>query len=575
MSRSTGLQRRTTYLISLTLVKLESVGAAGDAEEAGAGGDGAPGPGGVSAAPRTPEPGRARRPERLFQRQDALRISTAGPGPPGPDAPRPRSPASPPAVPPKPDPALLPPQPPAVPPKPDPALLPPPVPAVPPKPDPRGAKGTLEGSGERGLAALDIPQPIATPRRPLLTQATWGGPEGPPEGSRAPPPPLDPPVGSPHPSAGVRRLRLAGAKPPKTGTRGTPEPRAGKGPVKAGGSRLSWPEGEAKGRPKAGGKAEGPPRARLSPSKGKSKTLDYSDLQPGPGALVAAPAAETGLKRGREGGRASTRDRKMLKFISGIFTKSPAATPTHPAPPWAPPGSDPARATPNSEYGPEGGRGGGPGRGSVARDGCARASQFPCQGEDEPGPRVLRGAGGPECSPWVLGTWGSCDPPLLGWATPDFGVFGGTWGVRCSGVRCWLWWGFRASGSPFWELRGGSGATPASVVPSLHASVCPRLHLRVTPVYPVPHLPPRCPPVFLRSPPPPAPSVCLHAPGGAWAAPAGPGGGSSVTARVTGGGVNPVPGSGYWWQKLRHRKGRNPLAVPCPGFRLGGAGGAR
>ncbi|XP_054373711.1 arf-GAP with GTPase, ANK repeat and PH domain-containing protein 2 isoform X3 [Molothrus ater] len=384
MSRSTGLQRRTTYLISLTLVKLESVGAAGEAEEAGGGGDGAPGPGGAAAAPRTPEPGRARRPERLFQRQDALRISTAGPGPPGPDAPRPRSPASPPAVPPKPDSAMLPPPPPAVPPKPDPALLPPPappavppkpdpallpppappavppkpdpsllpppLPAVPPKPDPRGAKGTLEGPGHRALAALDIPQPAGTPRRPLLSQATWGGPEGPPEGARAPPPPLDPPTGSPHPSAGARRLRLAGPKPPKAaagggGSRGTPEPRAGKAPGKGAGSRLSWPEGEGKGRPKAGGKSEGPPRARLSPSKGKSKTLDYSDLQPG--VLVPAPAPETGLKRGREGGRASTRDRKMLKFISGIFTKSPAATPTHPAPPWSPPGAEPAGGTPH------------------------------------------------------------------------------------------------------------------------------------------------------------------------------------------------------------------------------------
>ncbi|NXX67292.1 AGAP2 protein, partial [Spizella passerina] len=227
-------------------------------------------------------------------------------------------------------------------------LLPPPLPAVPPKPDPRGAKGTLEGSG-RALAALDIPQPAGTPRRPLLSQATWGGPEGPLEAPRAPPPPPDPPTGSPHPSAGARRLRLAGPKPPKAGSgggsRGTPEPRAGKAPGKGAGSRLSWPEGEGKGRPKAGGKSEGPPRARLSPSKGKSKTLDYSDLQPG--VLVAAPAPETGLKRGREGGRASTRDRKMLKFISGIFTKSPAATPTHPAPPWAPPGAEPPGGTPH------------------------------------------------------------------------------------------------------------------------------------------------------------------------------------------------------------------------------------
>lgn len=168
----------------------------------------------------------------------------------------------------------------------------------------------------------------------------------------AKPPPH--PVSSPHPSAGPRRLRLTGTKPFKVVTPGDPL-KATKGPLKAtgsgaGGSRLSWPEGEGKGRPKAGGGKVGPEvgprpsgRGRFSPHKGKSKTLDYSDLPPVAGGLapVPAPAAppgaagtETGLKRGREGGRASTRDRKMLKFISGIFAKSPAPPP---APPWAPP----------------------------------------------------------------------------------------------------------------------------------------------------------------------------------------------------------------------------------------------
>ncbi|XP_054662869.1 arf-GAP with GTPase, ANK repeat and PH domain-containing protein 2 isoform X2 [Grus americana] len=417
MSRTTGLQRRTTYLISLTLVKLESVAAPGEQEQAGGGGDGAPHPGQAADAARAEDPGggggggKTKRPERLFQRQDALWISTAGSGPtdapvtpgsprtpsPGPTptgegsvaprlaeprgghgANRPRSPAStpaagPPAVPPKPDPALLPP---AVPPKPDPALLPPPPvvppkpdlallpppPAVPPKPDPallppavppkpdalaRGAKGTLEAPGERGRAPQECPHPSAPPRRPLLGQASWGYPEAAPDGGKPPSHPA-PGASSPHPAAGARRLRLAGTKPFKTvttsGAKVGSDAKTGKSTHKTAGSRLSWPEGEGKGRPKPGGKAgaEGgprpPARARLSPRKGKSKTLDNSDLHPGPGGLAPVPApplTETGLKRGREGGRASTRDRKMLKFISGIFAKSPAATPTHPAPPWA------------------------------------------------------------------------------------------------------------------------------------------------------------------------------------------------------------------------------------------------
>lgn len=431
MSRTTGLQRRTTYLISLTLVKLESVAAPGEPEQLGGGSDGAPQTRQAADAARTEDPGgggggggKTKRPERLFQRQDALWISTAGSGPidtplppssprtpsPGPTPTgegsvaqrlaeprgghgvnRPRSPAStpavgPPAVPPKPDPALLPP---AVPPKPDPALLPPPPavppkpdpaslppPAVPPKPDPallppavppkpdslaRGTKGTLEVPGERGRVPQECPNPSAPPRRPLLAQASWGCPEGAPDGGKPPSHPA-PGASSPHPAAGARRLRLAGTKPFKTvttsGAKVGSDAKMGKGPHKTAGSRLSWPEGEGKGRPKPGGKAgaEGvprpPPRARLSPHKGKSKTLDYSDLHPGPGGLAPAPApplAETGLKRGREGGRASTRDRKMLKFISGIFTKSPAATPTHPAPPWALLGTDPGRGASPSE----------------------------------------------------------------------------------------------------------------------------------------------------------------------------------------------------------------------------------
>ncbi|XP_041097678.1 arf-GAP with GTPase, ANK repeat and PH domain-containing protein 2 isoform X2 [Polyodon spathula] len=105
--------------------------------------------------------------------------------------------------------------------------------------------------------------------------------------------------------------------------------------VKAGGgsSRLSWPENEAKPKAKGSGPAKGSPtnegQAKTgtpstvslipkAPRKGKSRTLDNSDLH----------CLSEDLKRGKEGekSRTSTRDRKMLKFISGIFTKSsPAA----------------------------------------------------------------------------------------------------------------------------------------------------------------------------------------------------------------------------------------------------------
>ncbi|XP_030231459.1 arf-GAP with GTPase, ANK repeat and PH domain-containing protein 1 isoform X1 [Gadus morhua] len=64
--------------------------------------------------------------------------------------------------------------------------------------------------------------------------------------------------------------------------------------------------------------APGPPPQR----KGKSRTLDYSDL------------SGLGEDPRRGGPRAPARDRKMLKFISGIFTKSTGA-----GPPVAPPPS--------------------------------------------------------------------------------------------------------------------------------------------------------------------------------------------------------------------------------------------
>ncbi|XP_059575208.1 arf-GAP with GTPase, ANK repeat and PH domain-containing protein 2 isoform X1 [Alligator mississippiensis] len=264
-----------------------------------------------------------------------------------------------PVLPPKPDVATvpaLPVLPPLPPPKPEVAPLPL-APTVLPKPEAvPGAKETLEVPGERSpppLTSTCSATAAAPARRLLLSHASWGCPEG-----------REPEVmvgragaSSPHPGAGARRLRLAN-KPFKTvttsGAKVGGEGKAGKGTPKAGSNRLSWPESEGKGRAKAGAKAGGAEaaprataRAKLSPRKGKSKTLDNSDLHPGPGGLAApspgAPEVGAGLKRGREGGRASTRDRKMLKFISGIFTKSPASTPTHPAPGWGLGGTESGR----------------------------------------------------------------------------------------------------------------------------------------------------------------------------------------------------------------------------------------
>ncbi|XP_036750695.2 arf-GAP with GTPase, ANK repeat and PH domain-containing protein 2 isoform X1 [Manis pentadactyla] len=363
MSRGAGaLQRRTTtYLISLTLVKLESVPPPPPSPSAAAAG--APGTRGAETGdPGSPrgaeEPGKKRH-ERLFHRQDALWISTSSAGAGGAEppalSPAPASPARP--VSPAPGRRL--------------SLW-----AAPPGP-------TLSG----GLSP--DPRPGGAPtcsRRPLLSSPSWGGPE--PEvraGGGVPG------SSSPHPGTGSRRLKVAppppAPKPCKTVT--TSGAKAGGG--KGAGSRLSWPESEGKPRVKgskssagtgasaaaaaaagaggattmtSGGAGAGPgARGKLSPRKSKSKTLDNSDLHPGQpagspppltvpvtpssaAAVTAAPAQPTGpappitleppapgLKRGREGGRASTRDRKMLKFISGIFTKSTGGPPGSGPPP--------------------------------------------------------------------------------------------------------------------------------------------------------------------------------------------------------------------------------------------------
>nr|XP_028577347.1 arf-GAP with GTPase, ANK repeat and PH domain-containing protein 2 isoform X2 [Podarcis muralis] len=253
---------------------------------------------------------------------------------------------------------------PAVAPKPK-AILVPVVPPIPPKPEvipipPKaGLKETLGVPGDESplptpTTASCSSSAAAPGRRMLVSHASWGGPE---------PGTLEMSVGrvggssfshsgasSPHPAAGNRRLRLATNKPFKTvttsGAKVSAEPKAGKGGHKgATPNRLSWPESEVKGRMKVAVKGSGETvprggsRAKLSPHKNKSKTLDNSDLNHGPGSLASSGScsseAAVGLKRGREGGRASTRDRKMLKFISGIFTKSPASTPTHPGPGWS------------------------------------------------------------------------------------------------------------------------------------------------------------------------------------------------------------------------------------------------
>ncbi|XP_058413763.1 arf-GAP with GTPase, ANK repeat and PH domain-containing protein 2 isoform X1 [Diceros bicornis minor] len=367
MSRGAGaLQRRTTtYLISLTLVKLESVPPPPPSPSAAAAG--ALGTRGAETGdPGSPrgaeEPGKKRH-ERLFHRQDALWISTssavAGGAEPPALSPAPASPARP--VSPAPGRRL--------------SLW-----AAPPGPP---LSGGLSPDPKPGGAPTSS-------RRPLLSSPSWGGPE--PEGRAGCGVPGS---SSPHPGTGSRRLKVAppppAPKPCKTVT--TSGAKAGGG--KGAGSRLSWPESEGKPRVKgskssagtgasvaaaaaaggggaaattSGGVGAAPgARGKLSPRKGKSKTLDNSDLHPGPSAgspppltvpATPAPAAAVtaasaqptgaappitleppapGLKRGREGGRASTRDRKMLKFISGIFTKSTGGPPGS-GPPPGPPG---------------------------------------------------------------------------------------------------------------------------------------------------------------------------------------------------------------------------------------------
>ncbi|KAB1269426.1 Arf-GAP with GTPase; ANK repeat and PH domain-containing protein 2 [Camelus dromedarius] len=74
----------------------------------------------------------------------------------------------------------------------------------------------------------------------------------------------------------------------------------------------------------------------LSPAPATAAVTATSGLPTGPAPPITLEPPAPGLKRGREGGRASTRDRKMLKFISGIFTKSTGGPPGSGPPPGPP-----------------------------------------------------------------------------------------------------------------------------------------------------------------------------------------------------------------------------------------------
>ncbi|XP_072263273.1 arf-GAP with GTPase, ANK repeat and PH domain-containing protein 2 isoform X2 [Pyxicephalus adspersus] len=112
-------------------------------------------------------------------------------------------------------------------------------------------------------------------------------------------------------------------------------------------NRLSWPENEG-GKSRSKSSTKSSPRAEtpklsgggknlLSPSscdpkafrKGKSKTVDNSDLDLLPEELkkVREGASPTGEKARTS----AARDRKMLKFISGIFTKASVASSVSPS----------------------------------------------------------------------------------------------------------------------------------------------------------------------------------------------------------------------------------------------------
>ncbi|KAM8975539.1 arf-GAP with GTPase, ANK repeat and PH domain-containing protein 2 [Pelodytes ibericus] len=173
---------------------------------------------------------------------------------------------------------------------------------------------------------------------------------GPPDLAKLPPVLL-----TPCKDKGSRMLKLSKAS--KSQVEKTSEQRERNLSQKSGSNRLSWPENEG-GKSRSKSSTKSSPRAEtpkltsgggknlLSPAtcdpkafrKGKSKTVDNSDLDPTP----------EELKKGREGSspsgdkaRASAaRDRKMLKFISGIFAKNTASVATSVPPSGLSPGEE-------------------------------------------------------------------------------------------------------------------------------------------------------------------------------------------------------------------------------------------
>ncbi|CAG11751.1 unnamed protein product, partial [Tetraodon nigroviridis] len=93
--------------------------------------------------------------------------------------------------------------------------------------------------------------------------------------------------------------------------------------------RASWADSDGRGTlirpgpPASGGGTDSsppPPTPRLPNGKAAGRSSDNSDLHSGPEDLKRGKEAQDGTVQ-----RAPPRDRKMLKFISGIFTKSAAA----------------------------------------------------------------------------------------------------------------------------------------------------------------------------------------------------------------------------------------------------------
>nr|XP_015199749.1 PREDICTED: arf-GAP with GTPase, ANK repeat and PH domain-containing protein 2 [Lepisosteus oculatus] len=353
MSRAATLQRRTTYLISLTLVKVEAVGEDGAPAAV-------PAPEGRSPAGGAPETERKpphaqpeeEEEETEIEEDDALkgrgdRTPSGSGGSKATERARPRVWG--------------------------PKERPPLVPAK------EGKRETPEGDRGTGARQEEIPGPgEETPEEPeppggaAKELKPWKSVDV-VEGPRTPSKCQIPVRVGQRPaallkaqsSAGRRDARDSAAPAAKSLDRKEKAAKASAA-VTPGSTRLSWPENEGKPKPRGSGGAaaaaagaRGSPRAEKlktgsaslpapislvpkPPRKGKSRTLDNSDLHslsqdlrrgkegahlplplPGPPTSTAGPPSQ----------RTSARDRKMLKFISGIFTKSTPAPASSPGPP--------------------------------------------------------------------------------------------------------------------------------------------------------------------------------------------------------------------------------------------------